>query len=280
MLNRDGSYNVRLGHGRVIDRIFSFHALITMPWPRFLGLLGVGYLVVNLLFALGFVACGPGALTGNVGISEFQRAFFFSVDTFATIGYGNVSPATLAANLLVTVEAMAALLGFAIATGLIFARFSRPVPDMRFSESALLAPYNDTTAFEFRVVNGRRNQLVNVQAVVTLSRFEISEGKRMRKFHQLDLERDGVAFFPLSWTVVHPIHEQSPLYGWTRESLAAAESEFFVLLTAVDETYAQTVHSRASYTAHELVEGRKFAMMFSEQSDGYLLDLQKLNLLQ
>lgn len=280
MLNRDGSYNVRIAHGRVIDRIFTFHALVMMPWPRFLALLGAGYLLVNVLFALVFLACGPGALTGNLGVSTFQRAFFFSVNTFATIGYGNVSPATLAANMVVTAEAMVGLLGFAIATGLVFARFSRPVPDMRFSESALIAPYNDITAFEFRVVNGRRSQLVNVQALVTLSRFETIEGQRARKFYQLELERDSVAFFPLSWTVVHPITEQSPLSGWTKESLAAAEAEFFILLTAVDETYAQTVHSRASYTPQELEVGRKFALMFSAQSDKYLLDLEKLNAMQ
>ena len=194
--------------------------------------------VVNLLFAGAFLLCGPDALNGSVAVGTGPRlleAFFFSVQTLSTIGYGDLSPNGLAPNLIVTLEAIVGLLTIALATGLVFARFSRPRARIVFSERALIAPYRNITAFEFRVANERNSQLTNVNATVVLSRWESVDGKRGRRFHPLTLEREQVMFLPLHWVVVHPIDEQSPLYGVTGEQLLASDAEFLILLTGLDE---------------------------------------------
>ncbi len=277
LINRDGSFNVRVRRGNWWRALFSYHTLLSMSWPRVVALLVGGFVAVNAIFAAAYLACGRGALEGNLALNDPERAFFFSVDTLATIGYGNVYPRTLAANIIVAVESMVGLLGFATAAGIVFARLSRPIADIRYSAPAVIAPYRDVTAFQFRVVNNRRNQLLNVSATVNMSRFEGDGSGRQRRFHQLSLERSTVAFFPLNWTVVHPIDRASPLWGWDAARLLDSEAEFDVLLTAVDETFAQTVHSRSSYTADEVLFGRRFEMMFVEASDEYVIDFDRLD---
>jgi len=258
LLNRDGSFNADRPSTRGWRARFSYHALITMSWPRFFGLVIVGYVCLNALFAAAYLLCGAGAIVGSEPMSPFLRAFFFSIHTFATIGYGNIVPAGIAANLVVTAESLIGLLSYALATGLLFARFSRPTTRIIYSRNAVVAPYRGISGFMFRLVNGRENELVDVDARVILGRFEEKNGKRRRVFHPLTLERDKVAFFPVTWTVVHPIDESSPLRGWTNEMLAASEAEFLILLTAHDETFAQTVHSRSSYVAEEVVWSARF----------------------
>ena len=240
-------------------------------------LFGIWYMAINALFALGYLVLGPGALEGSFDGPLFWRAFFFSIHTFATVGYGNIVPVSFLANSLVAIQTLFGLLSLAVATGLVFARFSRPNALILYSRSALIAPYGDLTSFQFRIVNGRRSQLVNVQALLMHSRFEHVDGKRVRRFYTMELERNFVAVFPANWTVVHPISPQSPLFGWTKEQLHEAEAEFLVLLNAVDETYSQTVYSRSSYTTHEMEWGRKFAMMFFEEGNQAVLDLDRLN---
>jgi inward rectifier potassium channel len=279
LLNRDGSFNVRVDHGSPLSRIFSYHTFLNLSWPRFFLIFGGTYLLLNGIFATLYLAAGPDALAGDTHIQPFWRAFFFSVHTFATVGYGNISPVTTLANVIVTAETWVGLMGFALITGLVFARFSRPVADIRYSSCAVIAPYMGITALEFRVVNGRQNQLINLEATVMLSRFE-GEGDRAsrpRKFYQLKLERQKVALFPLNWTVVHPIDEASPLYGWSKERLLDAEVEIAVLITAVDETFAQTVNSRASYTSREIQFGRRFVMMYELAGPKIVMDLEKLD---
>lgn len=277
LINRDGSFNVRVSRGNWWRSFFSYHTLLSTTWPRVFALLVCGFIAVNGVFALAYLACGVDALRGGEGLGRVSRAFFFSIETLATIGYGNIVPTTLPAHLVVAVESLVGLLGIAVSTGVVFARFSRPVADIRYSSHAVVAPYRGITAFMFRVVNGRRNQLLNVRAVLSLSRFEGEAGSRQRRFYQLSLERSKVAFFPLNWTIVHPIDEASPLWGWDEQRLRAAEVEFAVLLTAVDETFAQTVHSRSSYIADEVLFGRRFEMMYGESESEYSLDLEKLS---
>jgi len=279
LLNRDGSFNVRVEHANPFARLFSYNTFINLSWPKFFVVFGSTYLLLNALFAALYVAAGPNALVGDTQIQPFWRAFFFSVHTFATVGYGSISPVTPLANVIVTAETWVGLMGFALITGLVFARFSRPVADIRYSSCAVIAPYQNITALEFRVVNGRRNQLINLEATVMLSRFE-GDGDRTsrpRKFYQLKLERNRVALFPLNWTVVHPIDESSPLYGWTKERFMEAEVEVAVLITAVDETFAQTVNSRASYTSREIQFGRRFVMMYELQGPKIVMDLERLD---
>src|SRR5271165_3196143 len=220
LLNRDGSFNVERKGLRFWSSFSAYHAMLTMPGWQFLGIIGASYLVVNALFAFGYLACGPGALgSDTVGMEHhtYLRAFFFSVQTLSTIGYGQVVPIGTAANTLVTLESLVGLLGFAIVTGLLFARFSRPTAKMLFSRHAVIAPYQHITALEFRVANARSNQLIEVSAKVLLSRFEDCEGVRTRRYYPLQLERNSVVFLPLTWTVVHPIDQKSPLHGETEQ---------------------------------------------------------------
>src|SRR5437588_7072587 len=166
LLNRDGSFNVtRKGLG-YWESLSLYHSMLTMGWTKFFSLLLVGYLVVNLLFAGAYIACGPTALSGESGVQGFLQAFFFSIDTFATIGYGNVAPIGMAANVIVAVESFIGLLALALATGILFARFSRPTAKIIFSRNAVIAPYKNMTAFMFRITNARKNQLIEVEAKV------------------------------------------------------------------------------------------------------------------
>ena len=265
LLNRDGSFNVERRGLHFWSSFSLYHALLTMPWWQFT-LVGVGwYVLANTVFALAYVACGPAALvntTAGIEHNAFLRAFFFSVETLSTIGYGNIVPTGVAANVVVTLEALTGLAGFAIVTGLLFARLSRPTAKVLFSRNAVIAPYRDITAFEFRVANARSNELIQVSAIVLLSRFEEIDGVHTRQYYPLPLEREKVVFLPLTWTVVHPIDETSPLHGETKESMRNSQSEFLVLLSAFDEIFSTIVQTRTSYTPDELICGARFASAF------------------
>jgi inward rectifier potassium channel len=275
LLNRDGSFNVARRQS-LVDSLGSYYSLLMMSWPRFMGLVVVAYIAINALFAFFYVLCGPKALQTAAGpelSSPFLKAFFFSVHTFSTIGYGNIVPVGLAANLVVSLESLFGLLGFALATGLLFARFSRPTAKIWFSDSALIAPYQGITSFQFRIINARNNQIIELGARLLFSRFENSSGNRVRKYYQLPLERERVVFFPLAWTIVHPIDKSSPLYGLSQEELLATDGEFLILLTGIDETFSQTVHARSSYRADELVWGAKFENMYIYDADGHIVGI-------
>lgn len=280
-LNRDGTFNVaRLGLPWW-KSLNLYHTLVSCSWWSFYGLIGVTYLGLNLVFAAGYIACGPGALAGTTGASaggRFSDAFFFSVQTLATIGYGAISPHGLAANILVSVEALLGLLGVALATGLSFARFSRPQAKLRFADRAVVAPYQAGTGFMFRLVNERSSQLIEVHATVTFSRLMgDGSGPRSRRFFALPLERDQVAFFPLHWTVVHPITPDSPLHGLSARDLAEGDTEVFVLITAYDEASAQTVHTRTSYRADEIAFGARYADIFVGSDSRARIDVSRLS---
>jgi inward rectifier potassium channel len=280
LLNRDGSFNVKRHGLKWFQSLSVYHFLLTVTWPRFLALVAAAYVASNAVFGVFYFLCGPRALMGDDGLGmgmaeRYLTAFFFSVHTLATIGYGNVSPHGLAANLLVTFESLVGLLSFALATGLVFARFSRPVGRIIFSRNALIAPYRgDYRAFMFRIVNGRSNQLIEVNAKVS-----VSLGRDgARRFHELALERENVVLFPLSWTIVHPIDETSPLWGLTEQDLRDADAEFFVVLEAIDETFAQQVHSRTSYKPAEIVWGARFGDVFVRHAGQPLgIDISKLH---
>jgi inward rectifier potassium channel len=280
-LNKDGSFNV-LRTGLPFFRSLSlYHYLITIPWSRFQLLLVGVYLAINLVFATGYMLCGTDGFTGiiaNTMTERFLESFFFSVETFSTIGYGRVSPVSLVANLLMTVEAVVGLLGVALATGIIFARFSRPQAKILFSHQALIAPFRGGWSFQFRMVNERTNQLINLSVAVTFSRMEDSDDKKVRRYYKLPLERDFVNFFPAHWTVVHPIDEASPLYGLTEIDLNKSDAEFFIMLTGTDDVFSQTVHARTSYKHNEIIWGAKFSDIFHTYEDNIIgIDAGKLH---
>jgi inward rectifier potassium channel len=266
LLNRDGSFNVALEGLNPLSSLGLYQWLLRISWPHFLLFICVLYIAINALFAGAYLLCGPDALqtsTGSFANQPFYRAFYFSVDTFATIGYGNIYPVGVAANTLVTIEALLNILSVALVTGVVFARFSRPSARIIYSRNAVVAPYRGKTALEFRIANARSSQLIDVQVQAILTKIEPTpNGSTMRKFYELPLERQRVVFFPLSWTVVHPIEPGSPMWGLTQKDLLAADAELLVLLIATDETISQTVHSRSSYQADEIVWGAKFANMF------------------
>jgi inward rectifier potassium channel len=280
LLNRDGSFNVVREGLKPLASLSLYHDLLTMTWPRFLGLIVLFYLGMNGAFAAAYVACGPGAIAGTKAVTlgaRYLECFFFSVQTFATIGYGAMHPAGLAANVLMTLESLVGLLGFALATGILFARFSRPTAQILFSDNALIAPYKDITALQFRIANARSNQIIELQAKVLLSWFK--PGYRTRDFTPLRLEREKVVFFPLSWTIVHPIDEESPLWEVTPEELSTCNAEILILLTGTDETFSQTVHTRSSYLGREVVWGARFTNLFNPPTpEGVLsIDIGRLN---
>ena len=269
LLNRDGSFNVERKGLTLMASLSPYHVLLTMRWSRFFLLAAGWYFFANVTFALAYLACGDGALIStSPGISQhpFWRAFFFSVETISTIGYGNVVPVTLAANVVVTIEALAGLAGFAIITGLLFARISRPTANVLFSSHAVVAPYQGITALQFRVANARSNELIEVTAKVVLSRFEQVDGIHTRRYYPMKLERDGVVFLPLTWTVVHPIEEESILYGQTAETLRNCNMEVLVLLKAFDETFSTIVQTRTSYAFDDIVWGARFANAFMQHA--------------
>ena len=276
LLNRDGTFNVARFGLHPFSSLSIYHWSLSTSWPRFLGMLGVAYIVINVLFAVGFILCGDNALQGEVATTPteiFLRAFFFSVQTFATIGYGHVFETGTAANLLVTLEAFLNIVGVALATGVVFARFSRPTAKIIYSHNAVVAPYRGITALEFRIANARSSQIIELEAKVILSRIEASADGVVRKFRDLRLERTNVTFFPLSWTLVHPIDEQSPLAGMNHEDLLESNAELLILLTGTDETSSQTVHSRSSYKADEIVWNAAFAPIFKRGRDDGILGM-------
>jgi len=279
LLNRDGSFNVRREGLGFFQSLSVYHWLLDLTWPRFLAVLTGVFLAVNLVFATGYFLIGPSALQGieaTSGTARFLGDFFFSVQTFATIGYGGIAPARTAANVLVVLEAATGLLLVALGTGISFARFARPRARILFSERAIVAPYLGGTAFMFRIANARRNELTEVRARVLLT-WRRPSGDR--EYRALRLERDSVLFFPLSWTVVHPIDERSPLAGKTSEDLTASSAEFLVLLSGIDETFAQEVHARSSYRPEEIEWGARFLDLFNppDEDGGISIDVGRLS---
>lgn len=268
LLNPNGSFNVvRTGLG-MLEMLAPYQQLLTMSWRAFFATVTVFYLLLNFAFALGYLASGADALNGpgaHMLGGQFSQAFFFSVQTFATIGYGQIGPNGFPANMIVTIEALVGLMFQALATGLLFARFSRPTASILFSRQAIIAPYRDGQSLQFRIANRRRNEIIQLEAQVLFSAKEPDgRGGRVRRYSPLPLERNKVTFFPLSWTIVHPIDQASPFAGKTADDLEQAEAEILVLLSGVDETFAQIVHARSSYRASEIVWNARFRSIFVE----------------
>jgi inward rectifier potassium channel len=282
LVNKDGSVNIRRVNEHFWDRINLYNRLITMPWYQFLVWILVFYFVVNGLFAGVYLLAGADNLQSSVEgqpYGAFWKAFFFSSQTMTTVGYGHIAPVNFLTSIVAAMESMIGLLSFALVTGLLYGRFSRPLAHVRFSKQAVLAPYLDVNAWMFRVVNSRANQLIDVEMEVSMSRLETRpDGSRHRRYHGLKLERGKVAFFPTNWTIVHAITDTSPLYGCTPAELAESDTEFLVLFRALDDTFSQLVHSRTSYRYDEIQWGYKFVPMFDGTQHGIVaLNLDKLD---
>jgi inward rectifier potassium channel len=272
-INKDGSFNVRR-RGASWKHLHPYLTLLNMSWTQFLAIILAGYCVVNAFFAAIYFLLGADGLQGADAGSEARRFlsdFFFSAHTLTTVGYGNISPATLSSNILSALEALVGLLGLALATGLLFGRFSRPSARIAFSERMLISPYQDRTSAQFRIVNLRPNVLMDLQAHAVLMTVEGEPGALSRKYQALKLERDDLYFLALSWTIVHPIDEESPLSGKTAEDLKRLQAEFVILIKAYDDTFAQAVHARYSYRYDELTWQARFQPTFEIDGDGNMV---------
>src|SRR6202035_806038 len=229
-----------------------YHFALRISWSRFLGIGIALFAAANALFALVYLI--PGDAITNARPGSFADAFFFSVQTMATIGYGVMAPATFYANLLMTFETAVGLMFVALTTGLVFARFSRPTARVLFSKVAVVSPYNGVPTLSIRVANQRQNQLLAAEVSMTLVRDETSEeGELTRRFYDLALVRDRSPVFALTFRVMRPIDANSPLHGLNYETLAEQHAEIVVIAGGIDETLVQRVGARTSYLPHEIL---------------------------
>lgn len=281
LLDKNGDFNLKRTGLSLMKRVSVYHDLIAMSWPAFIGLIFSAYFLINIVFALLYFLIGTQHLSGIEGSDEwstFSEAFFFSAQSLTTVGYGRISPTGFWASFVASVEAMTGLLGFALITGLLYGKFTRPNAKILFSKSALIAPYKEINAFMFRIVNERRNQLLEVEVQVVLAFNQETAGKKNRVFIQLPLENSKINFFPLPWTIVHPISHESPLSGRKEKDMEESDAEFIILVKAFDDSFSQNVYRRYSYTYRELKWGAKFPVIWERDHDGKtVLHLEKLN---
>ncbi len=257
---------IRLGRDRSFGRDM-YHFLLTIPWVWFIGLICLGYTAVNVGFALLFLADGDGLK--NAIPDSFWDAFFFSVQTMATIGYGSIYPNSFYTNVIVVLEALVGLILVAMATGLMFARFARPTSRILFSQVAVISKHNGLPTLMFRTANERQNTILEAKLWAVMLRDEISEeGSVMRRFYDLKLTRSQTPVFSLTWMAMHIIDETSPLYGATSQTLEEMDAEIIVTLTGTDETFAQTIHARQSFISDEILWDMKFVDILAKLPDG------------
>ncbi len=269
MIDKNGEFNVEKTGARTWA---PYQDLKEMGWGKFFLIVVAIFIVVNAIFALMLILCGTECLSGvhAAGLwPHFIEAWYFSVQTFTTVGYGSVSPVCTSYNLIASAIALVGLLSFALATGLIFARFSKPVARFVFSKIAVMAPYKDGTGFMFRLANSRHHKLINLEAKLTMSWVE-KDGKdgKKRRYARLPLEVDKIAMMPLSWTIVHPIDGKSPLHGKTPAELGKMNVEIITLIIGFDESFSQTVHANYSYSSDDLLWGKRFKMMYYPGENG------------
>jgi inward rectifier potassium channel len=279
IINEDGTFNVRRD-GTTLRDYHPYLQLINMSWAGFLATVFVGFIVINSVFAAVYFLLPAGQILGDdapTRLYHFLNDFFFSSHTLTTVGYGNIVPKGTAGNVIASFEALLGLLGFAVATGLLFGRVSRPSARIGFSTNMLMTPYQDGTSLQFRVVNRRTNSIVELQAQLMLMVVKTENGEPRRSYELLRLERDRVLFLPLTWTLVHPIDEQSPLRGKTADELARLQAELLIMLKGHDDTFNQTVFARRSYRHDEIVWGASFSPAFYVDQDGEMvLELRKV----
>lgn len=282
-INKDGTFNIRKEGMAVWDRFSVFHKMLNMPRWKFITVVLLFYFTINLLFTGVYELIGFGELGGIIAKTNWERfkeIYFFSTETFTTVGYGRVNPVGDGANFVASIEALTGFLSFAIATGLIYGRFSKPKAYLVFSDHALIAPYQDKTAIMFRFASYKDNHvLTNVELTVTIGLQVPEDGKLVYKFYTLPLERSRADSLPLNFTVVHPIDEQSPLFGFGWDDMKTADVELYVLIRGFDDVYSSLVLQRTSYTYEEIKFNAKFIPMYRESGDGdtTILELDKLN---
>jgi inward rectifier potassium channel len=279
LMNKDGSSNVeRISRRRLsVSRIY--HGLIRMKWGRFIVTIIGSYLMVNLTFAAIYFMIDSDHIGGMIfksSYEKFMEIFFFSAQSLTTVGYGRLNPTGMLDSTIATIESLVGLLSFAIATGLLYARFSRPVANLAFSHNAVIAPYQGSTGLMVRLANLSKSEIMDPEATIVLT--YIDEQSKVRKFSNLKLELTKVTMLTMSWTLVHPIDEESPIYSWTEEEIAKRKVEILVIIRGFDETFSQTVQTRTSYAGDEIIVGAKFISIIKPKEDGsVIVELDKIS---
>lgn len=288
IINPDGSFNVVRRNSEFSTRDL-YQYLIDIHWPNFIGLVILFYGFINLIYLGLYYLTGienlAGLPTGSPAIT-FLNVYFFSVQTLTTVGYGGILPVGIPTNVVASIEAMSGWLFFALTTGLLYGRFSRPTSHILFSRNALIVPGDRNNHLMFRIANQRSNMILELEAKVLVMFIDNSQGKHNRQYFNLELERNGVSFFPMNWTIVHDISKDSPLYGKSAAQLASLDAELLILIKGFDDTFSQTLHTRYSYRHEELVWGGKFKRAYEIDKAGnvvmdmlWLHDFEKMELM-
>jgi inward rectifier potassium channel len=284
-ISKDGSANIIKIGIPAFDQISWFHTLLQLPMWKFHIVIFMVFITVNFLFATIYYVIGVEHLNGITAYSElekFGQAYFFSAQTFTTVGYGHINPQGFLTSCVAAVEALMGLLAFALATGLLYGRFSKPKAYVKFSENAVIAPFQNGMALMMRVAPYKNTTLTDAIAKITLGLQIKENGKWINKFYPLDLEYDRVNALTLSWTLVHPITENSPLYGFTNEDFKTRKGEVLVFLKAFDDMFSNTVAKRTSYTFEEIIFNAKFKPMYEHNTNNTstVLHVDKLNAIE
>lgn len=282
-INRDGSFNMRKEGMPFWERFSIYHRMLNLPRWKFITLIICFFLAINIIYTIIYLLIGTEGFTGMVARTNWEKikeVYFFSTETFTTVGYGRVNPVGDAVNFVASIEAMSGFLSFAVATGLLYGRFSKPRSYLVFSDFALVAPYQDKTALMFRFASYKDNHiLTNVEIKVNVGLQVEENEKQVYKFFDLQLERSRVDSLAMNWTVVHPIDEHSPFSGFSPEDMKLSDVELYVLVRGFDDVYSAMVLQRTSYTFEEIKFNKKFRPMYRESDDGKttILELHKLN---
>jgi inward rectifier potassium channel len=280
IMKKDGSFNLIRTGVPFLGYFSAYHWLLSISWNYFFFLVFCTFTLVNLIFTSIFMAIGFDhfkGIEGTTTLDHIGELFFFSVQTLTTVGYGRISPIGFASGTAASLESLCGLLSFALITGLLYGRFSKPNARILFSEKCLIAPYRGIRSLQFRIANARSNQLIEAEVSIIYSIIREEENGPVRRYFTLKLERNKVNFFPMPWTIVHPIDEESPLLGESKQSLLDADAEIMILFKGYDDTFAQQIHVRSSYTAKELVFGARFvSAMHSEKGKPLEIKLDKL----
>ncbi|MFN0049640.1 MAG: ion channel [Cytophagales bacterium] len=282
LFGKDGSVNVLRKGLSFSERFNVFHTLLSMSWSQFGWAVVLFYVLINIFFALIYYFIGVEHLNGTITDTEVDKlleSFFFSTQTFATVGYGRINPTGILTNIVASLEALLGVLSLALVTSLLYSRFSRPKINLVYSKNLLVAPFLDKTALMFRLANAQNELLIECEIQIIVRLKVTNDGITNTTFINLPLERSKVATLALNWTIVHALDDESPIKNYSAEDLANAEAEFLISLKLFDNTYSQIIHTRSSYKFDEMIWGAKFKPMFhrSEGGNSTVLELDKIS---